>query len=88
MSCDVRAKNMTATGDSGLGRTRIRGISWSSAAGSISLKDGSSSGTELIKIDTAAASTTYIQIPGDGVLFQGSPYLTLTTITSVTLFYG
>lgn len=88
MDTDVKAKNLTATGDTALGRVRIRAISWSPAAGSISLKDGGSGGTEKLKIDTGAASTTYMEFPSDGLLFEASPYLTLATITSVTLFYG
>lgn len=88
---DVKAKNMTATGAAGLGgaRTRVRGMSMvASGAGSVSFKDGGSGGTELIKIDLGGAGTYTVDIPSDGVLFQADPYLTLSSVTSITFFYG
>jgi hypothetical protein len=42
-------------------------------------------------IDTAAAAaTTNIVFPGEGILIENALYITLTTtnITSVTAFYG
>lgn len=88
---DVKSKNLTATGVAGVGACRIKGIFFVSAtlAGSVSLKDGGASGTELIKLDTPAIiGGTSILLPGEGVRFVGDPYLTLTTATSVTFFYG
>ena len=90
---DVKAKNVTATGAAGLGgRTRVKGVYIvpGASAGSVSFKDGSASGTELIKLDTVASATAALPIlfPENGVLFQGDPYLTLTNVTSVTFFYG
>jgi len=37
---------------------------------------------------TAGNGSTYVLIPGDGVVFKGDPYLTITGPTSVTFFYG
>jgi len=95
MQTDVKSKNLTATGASGVGlpRARVKGIYYVSGAtaGSISFKEGGSSGTELIKIDTpasTAAGSGMVVIPGEGVLFLADPYVTLTTATSVTFFYG
>ncbi len=93
---DVKSKNVTAMGASGIGtpRARIKAIYLvnGATAGSVSFKDGSSSGTELIKIDTPANTTgtgsTMILIPSDGVRFEADPYLTITNVTSVTFFYG
>ena len=93
---DVKSKNVTATGASGIGtpRARVKAIYFvnGATAGSVSFKDGGSGGTELIKIDapanTAGTGSTMILIPGDGVRFEADPYLTLTTVTSVTFFYG
>lgn len=93
---DVRAKNMTATGASGIGtpRARIKGVYYvpGGTAGSVSFKDGGSGGTELLKLDTPANTSgtgaMYVLIPQDGVLFEADPYLTLTNVTSVTFFYG
>lgn len=96
MQYDVKAKNMTGTGASGIGvpRARVKSIYIvnGTSAGSLSFKDGGSGGSELIKIDTPANTTgtgsMMILIPGDGVVFLADPYLTLTTVTSVTFFYG
>lgn len=94
MQTDILAKNMTATGASGVGGTRIKGIYFvnGATAGSVSFKDGGVGGTERIKIDapanTAGTGTTYLPLPGEGVLFRADPYVTITTVTSVTFFYG
>jgi hypothetical protein len=93
---DVKSKNMTATGASGIGtpRARVKAIYLvnGTTAGSVSFKDGGSGGTELIKIDapanTAGTGSTVILVPGDGVRFEADPHLTLTNVTSVTFFYG
>ena len=93
---DVKSKNMTATGASGIGtpRARVKSVYIvnGTLAGSVSFKDGGTGGTELIKIDTPANTTgtgsMMILIPSDGVRFEADPYLTLTNVTSVTFFYG
>jgi hypothetical protein len=90
MDTDVRSKNLTATGAMGTnGRCRIKAIYFAptATAGSVSIKDGGSSGTEIIKVDTNSGSTTYMLLPSAGVLSLGDPYVTLTTTTSVTIFY-
>lgn len=94
MQTDVKSKYMNATGASsvGLPRARIKAVYYmpTGTAGSVSFKNGGASGTELIKIDTPASATapTAILIPGEGVLFEADPYITLTNVTSVTFFYG
>ena len=93
---DVKSKNMTATGASGIGtpRARVKAICIvnGKTEGYVSIKDGGSGGTELIKLDTPANTTgtgcTMILVPADGVRFEADPYLTLTNVTSVTFFYG
>ena len=93
---DVKSKTMTATGASGIGtpRARIKSIYFvtGGSAGSVSFKDGGSGGTERINFATPASTTgtgaMNVLVPGDGVVFQGDPYLTLTNVTSVTFFYG
>lgn len=92
---DVRAKTMTETGATGIGvpRARIKAIYYvAGTAGSISFKDGGASGTERILLATPASTvgngSTYILVPGDGVVFDADPYLTITGPTSVTFFYG
>jgi len=91
---DIKSKTVTSTGALGLGgaRSRIRGVYFvcSGTAGSISLKDGGASGNELLNMATPAGATITDNVifPGDGILFQADPYLTLTNVTSVTFFYG
>lgn len=92
---NILAVTKTATGALGTtGRCRIKGIYYvvASSAGSISLKDGGSTGNELLNIatpaNTAGTGVVSVWLPGDGILFQADPYLTLTNVTSVTFFYG
>ena len=92
---DVRSKTMTTTGATGIGqpRARIKSIYYvAGTAGSISFKDGGSGGEEKILLATPASTagngSTYVLIPGEGVVFKDDPYLTITGPTSVTFFYG
>ena len=92
---DVRSKTMTTTGATGIGQpsARIKAIYYvAGTAGSISFKDGGSGGEEKILLATPASTagngSTYVLIPGDGVVFRADPYLTITGPTSVTFFYG
>ena len=89
---DVKAVYVNATGLAGIGiRNRIKGV-WVVSpvgAGSVIIRDGSATGATLIKFDTAAAIfDAYMLVPGEGVLSQGDLHVTLTTVTSVTIFYG
>lgn len=94
MQTDVKSKYMNATGASsvGLPRARIKAVYYmpTGTAGSVSFRNGGASGTELLKLDTPASAVvpTTIWIPGEGVLFDADPYVTLTNVTSVTFFYG
>jgi hypothetical protein len=94
MQTDVKSKYMNATGASsvGLPRARIKAVYYmpTGTAGSVSFKSGGSGGTELLKVDTPASATQpcMMLIPGQGVLFEADPYVTLTNVTSVTFFYG
>lgn len=96
MQTDVKAKTLTATGALSIGstRARIKGVYYvpSGTAGSISLKDGGSGGTEKLLLatpaTTAGTGAMTVVIPGQGVLFEADPYLTLSNVTSVTFFYG
>ena len=67
-----------------------------STAGTITIKDGGSSGTSIAVFDTpkgAAANAgenvaQYIPIPGDGLYCKTSGYATLSGVAKVTIFYG
>ena len=92
---DVKAKTVTSTGASGIGtpRARIKAVYalLGASAGSVSFKDGGSSGAELLKFDTPTNTATgylYALLPSDGVRFEADPYITLTNVTSVTFIYG
>lgn len=70
---------------------RVRGLYVRAAgtAGTIVLKDGGSSGTAKITINTpAAVSGVYIPIPGAGVAFATDCYLDVTTADGCTIFYS
>lgn len=77
------------------GRAYVKGIyvRGAATAGTLVLKDGGSSGTSLVTIDTPAQTTSgtfaaiYIPLPDDGILFQTSIYATLTTASACTIFY-
>ena len=97
---DVKAsKELAATGafrnavdTANLGRLRIKGVYIvnGATAGSISIADGNG-GPVLVAFSTPAvanAGTTYLPLPGEGVLAEIGPYGTLTSVTGVTLFYG
>jgi hypothetical protein len=94
MQTDVNAKHLNASGTIFAGRTRVKGFSvcaTASAAGTLLLKNGGSSGTTLIEIDIPSNSNPnsfYVLVPGEGVLFSTDVYVTLTNIASVTVFYG
>lgn len=75
-----------------IGRARIKAVYIvpSATAGSIVFKDGGTSGTTVLTINTVASATqpTYLILPGEGVLFSTNIYADVTSIGSVTIFYG
>ena len=94
----VKATNGTASFAIFAGPCRILGIYYvaDSTAGTITIKDGGSSGTSIAVFDTpkgVAANAgenwvQYIPIPGDGLLCRTSGYATLSGVAKVTIFYG
>ena len=89
MQYDVKSVERTTSGTAFSGRTRVKGLVVSFAsAGTVELKDNGSSGTSLFKYTApAAAGTTNILIPGEGILFETDVYVALSGAT-VTVFYG
>jgi hypothetical protein len=75
-----------------LGRVRIKGVYIvpSGTAGSVVFKDGGASGTTRMTLNTVASATqpTYMLLPGEGILFDTSVYVDVTSIGSVMVFYG
>jgi hypothetical protein len=91
MQTDVMAASIT-TSSKIADRARVRGmlVSPGSANGSVTFKDGGSSGTTLIAMTTTANGEPFnVLIPGEGVLFETDVYVALTgTNTAITVFYA
>jgi hypothetical protein len=75
-----------------LGRVRIKGVYIvpAASAGSVVFKDGGASGTTRMTLNTVGSATqpTYMLLPGEGILFDTSVYVDVTSIGSVMVFYG
>ena len=94
---DVKATNLTGSGEIFAGPARILGIYFvaDTTAGSIIIRDGGVSGTILATFQTPLGAnsagnewTTQIDIPGNGLLCRTSAYATLSGVDKVTVFYG
>jgi len=89
LTADGQFTNQTPTA---LGRTRVKAVYMipSGTAGSVIFKDGGASGTTVMTLNTVASATqpTYLIFPGEGVLFSTNVYGDVTSIGSVTIFYG
>ena len=91
MQTDVKGATAVADGTLVDARTRIKAMTVTSSgtAGSVILKDGGSGGTTKITINTPAVAEIFnILIPAEGVLFETDVYIDLTSVDSVTVFYG
>ena len=102
MQYDVLASApLTATGQvtdnasspNDLTRLRIKGLYYVSGAtaGSVVFRDGGSGGSILLTMDTPASTASganYIIMPGEGILVSTNLHGTVTTTTSVVVFYG
>jgi len=87
---DVKAVRVTATGDTGSGGTRLKGIHVSAAAGGgrLTITDGNG-GATIFDADFTASADAELEIPGNGILARDGLWVSaITNITSVTLFYG
>lgn len=102
MQYDVLASApLTATGQvtdnasspNNLTRLRIKGLYFINAgtAGSVVFRDGGASGAVLLTLNTPASTASganYIIMPGEGILVETNLHGTVTTTTSVVVFYG
>ena len=91
-SSEIKALKVTATGDTGLGRARVVGISAATlvaGTGNLILKDTSNSGTTKLDVDFGAATgTEYVELSQEGILFKDLVWVNaITNLTSVTIFY-
>jgi len=89
MQYDVKAAERTTSGSAFGAPARVKGIVVSFATGgTVELKDGGTGGVSRFKYTApAAAGTTNIVIPGEGILFRTDIYVALTNATA-TVFYG
>lgn len=87
----VALKVSGATTQTTIGRVRIKAV-WivtTAVAGSVVIREGSASGAILLETDTAAVAGQFpLFVPQNGVLFESSPYVALSNVTSATIFYG
>lgn len=93
MTMQTDVLSATATSDDTLVSqpTRIKGITvtTSATAGSVVLKDGGSSGSARITVNTPAVAGLHnVLLPGEGVRFYTDVYADVTNVASVTVFYG
>jgi len=91
MQTDVKASTAGSVGALVTGRTRLKAIAFpcGASAGAIVLTDGATGNTLLSLTTAAAAGESYMLLPGQGILAGTGIYLaTLTTVVSVTVFYG
>ncbi len=90
LSADGQFKDATGTNDILRSRVKAVYIVPSGTAGSVVFKNGGTSGTTVMTLNTVASATqpTYLLLPGEGVLFSTNIYADVTNIGSVTIFYG
>ena len=93
---DVKSAHRSTAGSYYAGRTRLKSFVVTpavSTAATFEIRDGSASGAVLFTMDIASLGTpnsTYILVPGEGILAAVGLYLTLSTgsVTGITVFYG
>ena len=99
MQTDVLASvPITASGQftdqaaNSLARCRVKAIYIvpTATAGSLILRDGGSSSTIRITVNTVASATqpTYMLMPGEGLVFQTAVYGTVLNLGFATIIYG
>ena len=73
------------------GPARVKGlvISYPLAGGTVTIKDGGSSGTTVFSFTSPAADNAVnIIIPGEGIRCFNSIYVTCAAATTAVVFYG
>lgn len=92
MQTDILSTHLTASGTVSANRNRLKAVSYrgNGLDGSLIFKNGGASGTTLLELDvgTSDSFTTYVILPGEGILFQNNIYAALTNVSAITAFYG
>jgi len=86
---DLKASTHTSSEEVVDIRARVRGVYFigDGTAGSVVLKDGGSGGTAKLTLAVPAAATPHTVMFDDGIVFATDVYITLTNVTSATIFY-
>jgi len=96
MQTDVKSAHRSTAGSFIAGRTRLKGFIVTpavSTACTFEIRDGSATAPVLFTMDIASLGTpnsTYILVPGEGILASTGLNLTLSvgSLTGLTVFYG
>jgi hypothetical protein len=92
MTTQVTGIHLTSSGNVLTSPTRVRAIHYiaGATAGTLVFKNGGSSGTTILTIDTPASATfsCYLKLPGLGVKFDTTCYCAITNAAGVTVFIG
>ena len=96
MQTDVKSAHRSTAGSYFAERTRLKGFIVTpaiSTACTLEIRDGSASGAVLFTMDITSqtvANSTYVLVPGEGILASAGLYLTLSvgSLTSLSVFYG
>ena len=96
MQTDVLSAHRSTAGSYYVGRTRLKGFVVTpaiSTACTLEIRDGSATGSVLFTMDITSqtvANSTYVLVPGEGILASTGLYLTLSvgSLTSLSVFYG
>ena len=96
MQTDVKSAHRSTAGSYYVGRTRLKGFIVTpavSTACTFEIRDGSATGAILFTMDITSqtvANSTYILVPGEGILAAIGLNLTLSvgSLTGLTVFYG
>ena len=96
MQTDVKSAHRSTAGSFYAERTRLKGFVVTpaiSTACTFEIRNGSASGDVLFTMDITSqtvANSTYVLVPGEGILASAGLYLTLSvgSLTSLSVFYG
>jgi hypothetical protein len=96
MQTDVKSAHRSTAGLYFAERTRLKGFVVTpaiSTACTFEIRNGSASGDVLFTMDITSqtvANSTYVIVPGEGILASAGLYLTLSvgSLTSLSVFYG
>jgi hypothetical protein len=96
MQTDVKSVHRSTAGSFYADRTRLKAFIITpavSTACTFEIRDGSATAPILFTMDITSqtvANSTYILVPGEGILATAGLYLTLSvgSLTGLTVFYG